>query len=365
MRGQLKDRVRVPRIGQSRNRDDAILAVTGRKKFSMDLQVPGALPTMVCRAPTLNGTPKRLRNKAEILAMPGVEDVAMVDTGVAVRAETFGQCIDAIRAMDVEWAPGSVEGESDQTSWPSSSAPSCRWRCRRCRSWPTSSTCDFEFFFRCNAALDTNCAVADVRADSAEIWSGLKTPIPAQENIAQALGLSPDQVKVHVMQGGGSFGRRLFFDAALEAAKISQAMGKPVQLMWHRADEPRLGRLHPMVTITDPRDVRSPARCWPSSRATPASRPTSATGSARSSPSTADELPTGLGNLGFSETHLRADAGAALRLRRDHPAAQRDRRPVQHREHAQHLLARRPGRRPSSSSTSSRRSRAWTPSSSG
>jgi len=55
-------------------------------------------------------------------------------------------------------------------------------------------------------------------------------------------------VTVNVVQGGGSFGRKLFFDAALEAAEISRAMGTPVKLMWHRADEPRQGRAHPMCT---------------------------------------------------------------------------------------------------------------------
>ena len=88
----------------------------------------------------------------------------------------------------------------------------------------------FTFHFRSNSALDTNAAVADVRSDRAEVWAGLKTPIAAQAAIAQAVGLPQDEVKVHVMQGGGSFGRRLFFDAALEAAKISKAMRKPVKL---------------------------------------------------------------------------------------------------------------------------------------
>ena len=105
----------------------------------------------------------------------------------------------------------------------------------------------FTFRFRSNSALDTNCAIADVHRDRAEIWSSLKSPIVAQETIAARLGLPIPAVKVHVTEGGGSFGRRLFFDAALEAAEVSQKLGKPVKLMWHRADDSRQGRAHPMA----------------------------------------------------------------------------------------------------------------------
>ena len=106
----------------------------------------------------------------------------------------------------------------------------------------------FTFRFRSNSSLEPNCAIADVRSGSATIWGSLKSPVVAQENIALELGLPVSKVKVHVTQGGGSFGRKLFHDAALEAARISKAMGKPVRLMWHRADEPRQGRLHPLAT---------------------------------------------------------------------------------------------------------------------
>jgi isoquinoline 1-oxidoreductase subunit beta len=54
-----------------------------------------------------------------------------------------------------------------------------------------------------------------------------------------------DKVTVHVVTGGCSFGRRLFYDGALEAAEASKKMGKPVKLMWHRADDVRHGRTHP------------------------------------------------------------------------------------------------------------------------
>ena len=45
--------------------------------------------------------------------------------------------------------------------------------------------------------------------------------------------MTAEQVTVHVVTGGGSFGRHLFSDAALEAVEASQAFGKPVKLMWH------------------------------------------------------------------------------------------------------------------------------------
>ncbi|MEV3988500.1 molybdopterin cofactor-binding domain-containing protein [Streptomyces sp. NPDC049837] len=242
---ELKPRERFTVIGRPHNRVDALAAVTGRKKFTMDLDVPGAKPTMVCRPPTINGKVGPVANLDEVRAMPGVTDVAVISTGVAVRAETFGQCIDAVRALRVSWKPGTAEGKSDESVLKELRAaelplglppltPSVEGR--------------FTFHFRSNSALEPNCAIADVRPDRAEIWSSLKSPIVAQQTIAAKLGLPPRAVTVHVTEGGGSFGRKLFFDAALEAAEISQRIGKPVKLMWHRADDSRQGRTHPMAT---------------------------------------------------------------------------------------------------------------------
>ena len=86
-----------------------------------------------------------------------------------------------------------------------------------------------------------------MRKDKAEVWAPLKSPIWFKERVAAELGLPLNKVTVHVTQGGGSFGRRLFCDAPFEAVAVSKAMGKPVRLMWHRADMPRQGRAHPMA----------------------------------------------------------------------------------------------------------------------
>ncbi|MEV8015787.1 molybdopterin cofactor-binding domain-containing protein [Streptomyces sp. NPDC086554] len=242
---ELKERREFTVIGTPQNRVDALAAVTGRKKFAMDLDVPDARPTMVCRPPTINGKVRAVANLGEVRAMPGVTDVAAVSTGVAVRAETFGQCIDAVRALHVSWNPGSAEGKSDETVLKELQAAELPLGLP-----PVTPSVEatFTFHFRSNSALEPNCAIADVRSDRAEIWSGLKAPIVAKQAIAARLGLPQSAVTVHVTEGGGSFGRKLFFDAALEAAEISKEFGKPVKLMWHRADDARQGRTHPMAT---------------------------------------------------------------------------------------------------------------------
>ena len=76
-------------------------------------------------------------------------------------------------------------------------------------------------------------------------------------------------------QGGGSFGRHLFSDAAFEAAAISKKIGKPVKLMWHRTDNFRQGRVHPMCTSRVRDHATWPATCSRSTSGTRASRPTS------------------------------------------------------------------------------------------
>lgn len=235
-------------VGTPQGRTDARDAVTGAKTFAMDLKVPDALPTMICRPPTHNGSPVALKNTAEITAMPGVTDVVKISTGIAVRAKTFGQCIDAIEKMDVEWAGGKLAGESDATVLAKLKKAQLPMLTPKVSLLAKKVDASFTFNFRSNSSLEPNCAIADVKSGSAMIWGSFKSPVVAQENIALELGLPVSKVTVNVTQGGGSFGRKLFHDAALEAAKVSQAMGKPVRLMWHRADEPRQGRLHPMAT---------------------------------------------------------------------------------------------------------------------
>lgn len=241
----LKPRSEYKIIGTPQRRLDARDIVTGRKQFVGDLKVKNALPTMVYRGPNIRSTVKSFSNEDQIRKMPGVTDVGVITSGVAVRAQTFGQCIDAIREMKVSFNDGPVAKESDETVLEKLKAATIPMP----PAVPGAKVIEFDFvnYFSSNTPLETGFAVADVREDSAEIWYPSKIPIIAAQEIAVLLGLPQNAVKFHVTEGGGSFGRRLFHDPATDAAEASKLFGKPVRLMWHRTDDFRHGRAHPMA----------------------------------------------------------------------------------------------------------------------
>jgi len=60
----------------------------------------------------------------------------------------------------------------------------------------------------------------------------------ARDVVAKRLGMSADDVTVHVTLLGGGFGRKSMPDYAVEAAVLSKAMdGKPVKVTWTREDD--------------------------------------------------------------------------------------------------------------------------------
>ncbi len=237
-----KDPAEFAVVGRPTTRIDARDIVTGRARYSQDLEVPGALPCVVARPPTLGGTVRSVDDTAA-RALPGVVAVTRIPTGVAVVARTFDQALAARDALVVVWRPGPSAHLSDADIRSRLAAASPPFSLPPLGSLSVERT--FEFAFVPHAPLEVLNCVADVRADRAELWLPSKSPIVAAQTVALTLGLPADRVTLHVVRGGGSFGRRLFFDPAIEAALVSKAVSRPVRLLWTRADDMRHGRLRP------------------------------------------------------------------------------------------------------------------------
>jgi isoquinoline 1-oxidoreductase beta subunit len=239
-------------IGKPATRLDARAIVTGQKKFTMDQPVPNAKPTMLRMPTQIRGSVLRVNNLGAVKSMPGVIDVVVVPSGgsvvpnppgVAVMAETFGQAWAGANALDVTWADGPLKGQSDATIQQKLKSALLPFALPPLGALTVEG--EFEFAAANHAPLEVECAIADVRADSAEIWAGLQTPIVALQALAADLGLPQHKVKVHVVPSGGSFGRRLFWDPVPVAAHVSRLTGHPCKLMYHRANDMRHTRLRP------------------------------------------------------------------------------------------------------------------------
>src|SRR6185369_5668643 len=79
--------------------------------------------------------------------------------------------------------------------------------------------------------------VAHVRADGADVWSGMQIQSVARQTASEKSGLPPEKVQIHTVYLGGGLGTRGGADFVGEAAESSKAAGGPVKLQCTRDDE--------------------------------------------------------------------------------------------------------------------------------
>lgn len=239
-------------VGTAAPRIDARDIVTGRKKFTMDLDVPGALPTMMRMPSQIRGRVVSVNNLGTVRSMPGVVEVVVVQpggnivprqVGVAVMAETFGQAWNACMALDITWGAGPLNGETNETIQAKLKRSILPFALPPLGALTVEG--EFEMPPAAHAPLETECAIVDARGNRCEIWAPLQSPIITQQAIAADLGLPQSAVVAHCITGGGSFGRRLFWDPVQVAAFVSRTTGRICKLMYHRSDDMRQTRVRP------------------------------------------------------------------------------------------------------------------------
>ncbi|HYL06837.1 MAG TPA: molybdopterin cofactor-binding domain-containing protein, partial [Thermoanaerobaculia bacterium] len=192
---------------------------------------------------------------APALAVPGVRQVVPIAgldnptellPGVAVVAESTWSAMRGRAALAVEWVDGpGVEESSESLGRQFAELARQPGKVLRQDGDPAAALAAaarrleavYTVPFLAHAALEpVNCAAA-VAGGRCEIWGPLQDPDKARELAARVTGLAPGNVEVHMTRAGGGFGRRLMADFAAEAAFLSKAVGRPVQVVWAREDD--------------------------------------------------------------------------------------------------------------------------------
>ena len=88
-----------------------------------------------------------------------------------------------------------------------------------------------------HAPLEPRAAVAEWTGGKLTVWTGTQRPFGVRDELAQAFHLSPDQVRVIQPDMGSGYGGKHTGEAAIEAARLARAAGKPVKVVWTRSEE--------------------------------------------------------------------------------------------------------------------------------
>jgi nicotinate dehydrogenase subunit B len=88
-----------------------------------------------------------------------------------------------------------------------------------------------------HAAIETHSAVVSVEGDGATAWIGTQRPFGADGEIARALGLAAEKVRVITPYVGGGYGGKSQVGQAVQAARLSKMAGCPIQVIWTREEE--------------------------------------------------------------------------------------------------------------------------------
>ena len=85
--------------------------------------------------------------------------------------------------------------------------------------------------------IGPTCAVADVTANGARIFTNSQNIYATRNQLAQVTGLPTNQIRVTYVEGGSVYGSNPQNDVVLASAILSQQVGKPVRLQFMRWDE--------------------------------------------------------------------------------------------------------------------------------
>ena len=245
LKAPLKDPQRYTIVGRSLPRPDLPAKATGRHVFVHDFTLPNMLHGRVLR-PAAVGAKLLEVDAASIKHIPTAR-VIRIENFLGVVAEHEWAAVRAARELKARWSAGTgLVGHEGVAGWakrgpfakeevllskgntaalanPAGNAPALR----ATYFWPVQS----------HASMGPSCAVADVQAERATIWSASQATHRYQPALARVLGLPRDKLRVIYLDGAGCYGMNGHDDAAADAALLSKAIGSPVRVQWTRADE--------------------------------------------------------------------------------------------------------------------------------
>lgn len=243
-------------IGTDLPKVDSSAKTDGSALFTLDIYRDGMLTAVVAHPPKFGAKVASFDDSAA-LQVSGVRQVAQVPTGVAVYADNTYAALKGRDALEIEWDEAEAETRSSDAmieEWTAAAKAGGKWEVTKTGDVETALDgaeiveATYVFPYLAHTPMEPLDAVVELRDGEAEVWMGSQMQTGDQGTIAKVLGV--ENVRLHTMLAGGSFGRRATPDShfAAEAAEVAKANGKgAVKLMWTREDDVQGGYYRPLT----------------------------------------------------------------------------------------------------------------------
>ena len=218
--------------------------VTGKHVFPSDVVRPGMLFGAVLRPDGYNAAPVSIDTSAAE-KMAGVEVVREGDFVGVVAPDAF-TAQKALGAIQAKWnVPAQSSNrelfdylknnpESGRETGPERSAGSIEQAMATAEIKLESR---YTVQYIAHAPLEPRAAVAEWKDGNLTVWTGTQRPFGVRDELAQALQIPAERIRVIQPDMGSGYGGKHTGEAAVEAARLAKAAGKPVKVVWTRAEE--------------------------------------------------------------------------------------------------------------------------------
>ena len=229
-------------VGKSFSRTDATVKVTGEAQFAGDVRVPGMLYASILRPPAHGAKLKRV----DTSAVEKDKEVRLVRDGdlIAVLHPHPDGAEKALGRIKAEWDvpqsdldPKSIYQHLLRVA-PEGTAVSEGGDLKEGeRVAQTTYDATYYDHYMAHAPIETHTALAKPEGDRIVVWASTQSPFGVKGQVAQALSMSQEKVRVITPFVGAGFGGKSASRQAVEAARLSKLTGRPIQVAWARGEE--------------------------------------------------------------------------------------------------------------------------------
>lgn len=246
-------------IGQDAGDVDARDIVTGRQGFAIDEWLGDTLVAVVTRCPYPGGklvqlddtAVQKLKGVEKVMTIPPPDPARAMGTqplaaGVAVLARDTWTALRAIDKLELRWEPGTLLAHDDSALAQAAATVLAGDPAKAVRTdgdfaatlkrAPHRFKAEYRVATVAHADLEPPNALVKVDNQRALIIAPVQNPRAALDTVRRLTGLAPDKIEVKLPRAGGGFGRFLETDYVAEAVMLAKAAGKPVKLVWPRAE---------------------------------------------------------------------------------------------------------------------------------